>query len=166
MKKKETTPVTERIKTFEDARKEVGRLAEGGNEDLAILLADYESNADNIYTKGVLAYMKLCVIVAALNEGWKPEYAEGEDGWCPWFCVWNKEELQNKSDAWIKEHNIHMFGGSSNTPRLYGLSCVTSLVAWSYAYSNFSSLLALKSEELAKYCGKQFIDIWAEYIFG
>ena len=166
MEKNKTKLITERIKTFEDALKEVGRLAEGGNEDLAILLADYESNADNIYTKGVLAYTKLCIIAAALNEGWKPEYTVEEDRCHPWFCVWDKEELQNMSDAWIKEHNIHMFVGSSNTPRLHGLSCETSFVAWSYVYSNFSSLLALKSEELAKYCGRQFIDMWAEYIFG
>ena len=66
-------PVTERIKTFEDALKEVGRLAEGGNEVIAnILLCDYESNANNILTKSTLAYMKLCIIAAALNEGWKP----------------------------------------------------------------------------------------------
>ena len=34
MKKKETTPVTERIKTFEDARYDIGRLAYGGKEDI------------------------------------------------------------------------------------------------------------------------------------
>lgn len=166
MKKKETTPVTERIKTFDDARYEVERLAEGGNEDLAILLADYESNADNIYTKGVLAYIKLCIIAAALNEGWVPKYKEKEYRWYPWFIVWRKEELQNKSDAWIKGHNIHMFGGHSYDASICGLTFGYSSLSWLYSSLHCSACLALKNSELAEYCGKQFIDIWAEYIFG
>ena len=54
-------PVTERIKTFEDACRELDKRAES-NEGIALLLADYESNADNIKTNSTKAYMKLCII--------------------------------------------------------------------------------------------------------
>ncbi len=166
MEKNKTKLITERIKTFDDALKEVERLAEGGNDDLGILLADYESNADNIYTKGVLAYIKLCIIAAALNGGWVPKYKEEEYRWYPWFIVWRKEELQNKSDAWIKGHNIHMFGGNSYDASICGLAFGYSSLSWLYSSLHCSACLALKNSELAEYCGKQFIDIWAEYIFG
>lgn len=166
MEKNKTKLITERIKTFDDALKEVGRLAYGGNNDLAILLADYELNVDNIYTKGVLAYMKLCIIAAALNEGWVPKYKEEEYRWYCRFVVWRKEELQNKSDAWIKEHNIYMFGGHSYDASLCGLAFGYSSLSWFYSSLHCSACIALKNSELAEYCGKQFIDIWAEYIFG
>lgn len=35
---------------------------------------------------------------------------------------------------------------------------------WSHSSAYFSARLAVKSEELAIYFGKQFIDIWANYV--
>ena len=156
-------PVMERIKTFEDACRELGKRAEN-NEGVALLLADYESNADNINTKGTLAYMKLCIIAAALNEGWEPQLTEDEYRWFPWFNLWTEEELKEKSEEWKADHNLWLFGGSSGN----GSSCVLAFSAsedsWSGSYSSYSVLLAIKSEELSDYFGNQFIDIWADYV--
>ena len=69
-------PVTERIKTFEDACNELSRRAENGDELAGDILCDYESN--NCKGADITAYLKLRIIVAALNEGWEPQFVEGE----------------------------------------------------------------------------------------
>lgn len=155
-------PVTERIKTFEDARKEVRRLAEGGNEVLANLLCDYESNADNILTKSTLAYMKLCIIAAALNEGWEPHFTTDEYRWHPWFYLYTQEEIDKMDKE--KKKKLWLFGGDSTDGAHCGLASAASDNAWSRSCSYLSARLAVKSEELAKYFGQQFIDIWSDYV--
>lgn len=157
---KDERPVMERIKTFEDACDEVGRLAERGNEGLATLLADYESNAGNIKTKGTLAYMKLCIIAAALNEGWEPQFTTDEYRWYPWFTLRTKEELAEKTEEWRQDS---CGAGPGNGSRC-GLASAYSLSAWSRSNAHVSARLAVKSEELAGYFGKQFIEIWADYV--
>lgn len=156
-------PVMERIKTFEDACKELAKRAES-NEGIALLLADYESNADNIKTKGTLAYMKLCIIAAALNEGWEPQFTEDEYRWFPWFTLWTEEELKEKSEEWKADHKLWLFGGDSLFGAYCGLAGAASNNAWSISDASLSARLAVKSEELAIYFGKQFIDIWADYV--
>ena len=155
-------PVTERIKTFEDARKEVGRLAEGGNEVLANLLCDYEPNADNILTKSTLAYMKLCIIAAALNEGWEPHFTTDEDRWYPWFFLYTQEDIDKMNEE--KKKKLWLFGGASADGASCGLASASSYPAWSGSGASVSARLAVKSESLANYFGQQFIDIWSDYV--
>lgn len=155
-------PVTERIKTFEDARKEVGRLAEGGNEALANLLCDYESNADNILTKSTLAYMKLCIIAAALNEGFEPHFTKDEYRWYPWLYLYTQEEIDKMDKE--KKKKLWLFGGSSAFCASCGLASAYSSDASSVSSASLSARLAVKSEALAKYFGQQFIDIWSDYV--
>ena len=156
-------PVMERIKTFEDACRELAKRAES-NEGIALLLADYESNADNIKTKGTLAYMKLCIIAAALNEGWEPQFTEDEYRWSPWFTLWTEEELKEKSEEWKADHKLWLCGGLSYDASNCGLASAHSDNAWTYSNAYYSARLAVKSEELADYFGKQFIEIWADYV--
>ena len=154
-------PVTERVKTFEDARNEVRRLAEGGNEVLANLLCDYESNAANILTKSTLAYMKLCIIAAALNEGWEPQLTKEKYRYYPCFYQYKQEEIDRmddeKKEIWLRGSH---YGYGSNCGIAY------SHCAWSHSQSVISARLDVKTEELAVYFGKQFIDIWADYLIG
>ena len=157
-------PVTERIKTFEDARKEVRRLAEGGNEVLANLLRDYESNADNILTKSTLAYMKLCIIAAALNDGREPQFKKEEYRYYPWFYLYTQEEIDKMDEE--KKKKLWLFGGGSSNGATCGLACAHSSGGWSTSDACLSARLAVKSEALAKYFGQQFIDIWADYLIG
>ena len=157
----DNSPVTERIKTFEDARKEVKRLAEGGNGVLANLLCDYESNAANILTKSTLAYMKLCIIAAALNEGWEHQLTKEKYRYYPCFYQYKQEEIDRmddeKKEIWLRGSH---YGYGSNCGIAY------SHCAWSHAKSVLSARIAVKSDELAVYFGKQFIDIWADYLIG
>ena len=151
---KDNRPVTERVKTFEDACRELGdehpfvkewHLGDG-------LSADLE------------AYLKLRIIAAALNEGWKPKFTEDEYRYYPWFYLLTEEEISEKSEEWKKEHSLWLFGGSSSNGAYCGLAFAYSNSAWSHSFAFISARLAVKSEELAVYFGKQFIGTWADYV--
>lgn len=148
-------PVTERIRTIKDALVELGTP----EEEIDGFFDKYESLG-----KDVVAYLKLRVIAEALNEGWMPQFTEDEYRWYPWFTLWTEEELKEKSEQWKKDHALWLFGGDSRSGAACGLASALSVDAWSLSDSSISARLAVKSEELAIYFGKQFIEIWADYV--
>ena len=111
--------------------------------------------------RDLLAYMKLRIIAAALNEGWEPEFTEDEWRWYPWFTLWTEEELSGKSDEWKADRNLISTGDYSGD--YAGFVCAYSLGAPSLTSANIGSRLCFKSEALATYCGKQFISLWADF---
>ena len=84
--------------------------------------------------------------------------------WLPLFTLWTEEELNEKAEEWKANHQLWLIGGPSRNGASCGLAFVFSYDAWSHARSIISARLAVKSEELACYFGKQFIDIWVEYL--
>ena len=90
--------IMERIKTFDDALQELNTKALSGDETAAILLADYESNADNIKNPQILAYMRLAIIAYALNEGWEPKFTTDEYRYYPWFCLYTQKEIDEMDE--------------------------------------------------------------------
>ena len=163
-KKADNSPVTERIKTFDDACNELERMAEKGDDTAANLLSDYESNCNNILVKHTLATMKLSIIAYALNEGWQPQFTKDECRWYPWFIFLTEKELNEMSDEFKSKHNICLFGGESHDDAYCCIVYADSYIEWAYSHAHFPFLIAVKSEEIAKFFGNQFIDIWAEYI--
>lgn len=147
-------PITERIKTFEDACKELG------NQN--IWVQGYEdATRSDFLTPDLLAYLKLRIICAALNEGWKPRFTEGETRWYPWHWFYTQEEMDGMSEA-EKSDRCMMTTGGYRT-EYAGFASGDSYYAPSYSATNVGSRLCLKSEELAEYCGKQFIELWADF---
>ena len=156
---KEKKPVTERVKTFDDACKELGIDAEAIQQqwqDAGITMLDE------------VAYQKLRIITAALNEGWEPEFKEDEYRYYPYCILYTKAEIEQKDDEWKDEHNLQLWSGSGSSyaGANCGLACAYSHSAWSLASANFSARLAHKTEELAIYSGKQFTELWANYTTG
>ena len=145
--------IKERVKTFEDAILELGY-----NNQKVI---DYYAIAYDTTAKDILAYAKLRVIAKALNDGWQPQFIEDEKRWYPWFSLWTKNELKDKSEQWKTENKLWLFGGSSGC----GIACAGSGHVWSNTNAAVSARLAVKSKELAEYFGEQFIDIWADFLF-
>ena len=144
--------VRERIKTFEDACREIGIDAEAWNRDKISLGLEPD----------VLAFLKLRIIVKALNEGWEPQFTEDECRYYPWFILYTREEY-NKLDE--EEKSRVVFRSLNYAHALGGVS-------YAYAFSDSSSAgayigvrLAFKTSELAAYCGRQFLDIWADFVF-
>ena len=81
-----------------------------------------------------IAQYKMSVIVEALNESWTPNWNDSNEyKWRIWFTM---------------SPSAFAFDGS--------------LCAYSSAYSGGGSRLCFKSEELAIYCAKQFLDIWED----
>lgn len=126
--------IMERVKTFDDACKVLGDNNALVNHYLFIANGPEMDDSGN----DIRGYLKLRIIAAALNEGWKPKFDGKERRWYPYFYIYTREEYDH-TDA----------GG-----------------AWSPSYASHGSRLAFRTEELAEYCGKQFIDIWMDFLIG
>lgn len=150
--------IMERVKTFEDACRELG-------EDHPFVRS-YNGYANNIHENNkndtdILAYLKLRIICAALNEGWEPQFTEDEWRYYPWFTLWTEDELSEKSDEWKTDR--HLISTGEYQTDYAGLACARSNYAPSSSAAAVGSRLCLKSDTLAVYCGKQFINIWADF---
>lgn len=151
--------IKERVKTFEDACAILG--------DKNKLVREYWNVVNNtiVITKNLIAYLKLRIICAALNEGWKPTFSDGECRYYPWFDIYNKNECEklNKDE----KKKCRVVGRSSYDAYAFGFVVFSSLnFSSSYSYSYHGTQIVFKTRELAEYCGKQFVDIWADYLFG
>lgn len=145
--------VMERIKTFEDACRELGIDAD-----------EWMNDREGLgFEPDIIAYMKLRVIVAALNEGWKPKFTTDENRYYPYFQLCTKDEFEETSEE--NRKMIFCWGGSSSDDANGIFSYVYSNIAWEVAQANVSAHLALKSEGLAIYCGIQFQSIWVDYVY-
>ena len=83
-----------------------------------------------------IALYKMEVITEALNEGWKADWDNSDENkYYPYF---------------IMSPSSFAFGGSD--------------CACAWADAGCGSRLCLKSEKLSNYCGKQFIDLWKQFI--
>ena len=143
--------IMERVKTFEDACGVLGedhQYVKAYREWMRISYAD---------CKDITAYLKLRIICAALNEGWKPKFDCEEYRHHPWFWIYTKEEYDELDKD--EKKNCRVVG------RSYDNAYAHMRVQASLSGVVFSSRLVFKTRELAEYCEKQFIDIWADYLF-
>ena len=149
--------VMERIKTFQDALNELGY-------DNDLVKAYKETMPTCTYTdaKDILAYLKLRIIAAALNEGWEPKFTKDEWRYYPYFSVLTKEEYEHLKD----EAKGRCVGRSSNNASANGgLVCANTVNGSAYSDADNGVRLAFRTKELAQYAGKQFLNIWADFIF-
>lgn len=143
--------IMERVKTFEDACHELGLDSES---------LEQKWSDDNLMPDEI-AYQKLRIICAALNEGWEPQFTEDEWRYYPWFWLYTQDEIDNMNED-EKKNRCLMSTGDYQTGYA-GLACAYSTNAPSLTTALFGSRLCLKSDTLAVYCGKQFINIWADF---
>lgn len=144
--------VMERIKTFEDACNELGIDHNEWMQDKKELGLEAD----------VIAYLKLRIIAAALNEGWNPQFTTDEYRYFPWFYLYTQSEIDemNEDDksrvVSRSNYNANANGGVAYANRNYDSS---------YTFTSIGSRLAFKTRELAEYAGRQFVEIWADYVF-
>ena len=152
-------PIQERIKTFEDA------MAELGDEHPAVRSYNsvkYGYAADK--EPDIMAYLKLRIITTALNEGWTPQFTKDERRWYAWYDLLDKEDLDGMTEEEKKERRV--VGRASNNAHAFGgLVYSYAVYASTSSGASYGSRLAFKSEELAEYAGKQFIEIYADFCF-
>lgn len=155
----EALPATERVKTYEDAVWELGN-----DHPLVEAASSAEWRFTNSEDKDIIAYLKLRVIVAALNDGWKPQFVPGELRWYPWYELISKDEYDAMSEDEKQERRC--VGRSYNNAYAYGgLVFSNALYASSSSSASYGSRLAFKSEALAEYAGKQFAELFANFCF-
>lgn len=154
--KVDNRPVTERIKTLADAMEALGQ----GNP----LVEEYIAVRDKLRTDAgeLIAYLKLRIIVAALNEGWEPKFEKGEYRYFPWFYFYTKEEYDKLDD---EEKGRCVLRSGNFTNAHYGFVYVSSLDDASSSHTYGGSRLAFRTRELAAYAGRQFIEEWADFMF-
>lgn len=144
--------VMERVKTFKDACNELGIEHDKWVQDKK----DLGLEAD------VIAYLKLRIIAAALNEGWKPQFTTDEYRYFPWFYLYTQSEIDEMSE----EEKSRVVCRSYNNAYAYGGVAYASTNGDSSSTdANIGSRLAFKTRELAEYAGRQFVEIWADYVF-
>lgn len=106
--------------------------------ELGIYSLDEAKLMDFGLTKHDIAYQKLATVVKALNEDWTPDVCDSSVyRWYPWFKT----------------------NGSPSSFAFRGSIC-----DYAVADAGSGSRLCLKSNELSDYCGKQFIDLWKQFI--
>lgn len=155
----EALPATERVKTYEDAVLELGN-----DHPLVEAASSAELRFTNSEDKDIIAYLKLRVIVAALNDGWKPQFVPGELRWYPWYELISKDEYDAMSEDEKQERRC--VGRSSSSANAYGgLVSSNAYYASSNSDAYGGSRLAFKSEALAEYAGKQFAELFADFCF-
>lgn len=155
----EALPATERVKTYEDAVWELGN-----DHPLVEAASSAEWRFTNSEDKDIIAYLKLRVIVAALNDGWKPQFVPGELRWYPWYELISKDEYDAMSEDEKQERRC--VGRSNSNAYAYGgLVYSHASYASSYSSASYGSRLAFKSEALAEYAGKQFAELFANFCF-
>ena len=157
-KKTENRYITERVKTFEDACRELG-----GEHQFVMAFDSYLDNVHDAHIQDadIIAYLKLRIICAALNEGWEPRFTEDEWRWYSWFFLLTSEELDEKNEEWKQAR--HLISTGDFHTGYAGFAFARSVNAPSAAVASVGSRLCLKNEALADYCGKQFIELWADF---
>lgn len=154
----EPCDITDEIKTLDDAIAKLGKnhpyvVAYNSMNDVD------ECNAD------ILAFVELRIIAAALNDGWQPTFADDEVRYYPWFCLYTKEENECLDDD-EKEMCCRVGGRSHHYANAHGgLVCAFASIASSSSVAYYGSRLAFKTRELALYAGKQFINLWCDFLF-
>lgn len=156
-------PITERVKTFEDACRELGE-----KHPFVVQYTEMYENfldgADERNSADIIAYLKLRIIAAALNEGWTPQYVKGEEKWWPWYWLYTQKEIDQMDDE--RKSECVLFGGAAPNGASAGFAYACSNNAPSDTTANIGSRLCVKSEALSDYFGKQFIKIWQDFYFG
>ena len=159
----ELIPVTKRVQTLDDAVRELGDDQPAVKAWRSIKYG-YSVSEKDPDTADIMAYVTLRVITEALNEGWKPQFTEGERRWYAWYDFLTKEEVEGMSDEEKEERRV--VGRACSYAYAYGGLVFSSAGRVSAHSGTFiGSRLAFKNEELAEYAAKQFGDIYADFCF-
>lgn len=154
---KDNRPIIERVKNFQDAIKELGEQHPLVQEYEMLQGMDCSPQSPDL-----LAYLKLRIITAALNEGWKPQFTKGERRWYCLSDLITKEQYDKLS---AEDKSRVVYRSSSNALSYGGVSYLIAINDSSYTNTSIGSRLAFKNEKLAAYSGRQFAEIYADFCF-
>lgn len=157
------------IKSYEDACDVLGLspiLSENRNKALCAQFPDHYDFRQNM-PKHIIALMKLEIISRALwGKSFEPEPdAEGNKiYWYPWFALYTKDEVDRMSDEERKSLCGALFGGNAYNGASAGFGFLTANYRASNSSASIGFRLCQETEEKSAYFGRQFIELWAEYL--
>ena len=145
------------IKTYEDACEALGAgpVLNEPNSVMNLFGMEYK------VPPHIIALMKLETISRALwGRTWKPEPdAEGSEWlYYPAFALYTKYEIDNMDED-ERGDSLSASGGAAA-----GFSCLYTVDRSSFANVNIGFRLCQEYSEKALYFGKQFLELWAEYL--
>ena len=159
VEEQDNRPITERVKTLEDA---IGILGEEHPCVIAYNTFEHDVMAavDAKEISDVAAFLKLRIVIAALNEGWRPDWSNKDEAkWFPWFYIYTKEEVEE-----MDEEDKPLLVGGACPGSVVGVSVLHANYVPSYSYANLGGALASKTREIAIYAATQFGQLFAELI--
>ena len=153
------------IKTYEDACVALG-CKPMKFDTLAMVELSADPNVGSIpitMPDHIKALIKLETISRALwGKNWepKPDPNGRETFWWPWFALYTQAEIDNMSD----EDKRALLGGIANSGATAGFGYLLTDYRSSYSTAGLGFRLCQQTEEKAEYFGKQFKELWAEYL--
>ena len=156
------------IKSYEDACEaldETPILSENKKKALCVKLPDHYDFRQNM-PKHIIALMKLETISRALwgkNFKPKPDAEGNKEYWYPWFALYTKDELNRMSEDDKSMCGVLLAGLAPNGAYA-GFGYLHTNYRSSYSLAHFGFRLCQETEEKAAYFGKQFIELWGEYL--
>lgn len=146
--------VMDRVKTFEDACIETGTDIQAFNE--------MTKNLD----EHVVTYMKLSIIVKALNEDDKfPYFTKDEWRYYPYFWLYTKDEYEKMNAKDKEKISRVLFRSCGNANSDGGVAYAHAVYDASHTHYYVGARLVFRNRELALYAGKQFIDLYVKHLF-
>lgn len=146
--------VMDRVKTFEDACIETGTDIKAFNE--------MTKNLD----EHVVTYMKLSIIVKALNEDDKfPYFTKEEWRYYPYFWLYTKDEYEKMNTKDREKVSGVLFRSCNYAGSSGGVASADAMGDASGADYVVGARLVFRTRELALYAGKQFIDLYVKHLF-
>jgi hypothetical protein len=149
------------IRTYEDA-------CEALEEETILnkttrMMYDNLGNIIGEFPKHIIALMKLETISRALwgkNFEPKPDAEETAIYYYPWFVLYTKKEIENMDD----DDKGALLSAFTVNGAYAGFGCLYASNRSSYAPAYIGFRLCQETEEKAKYFGKQFVELWGEYL--
>ena len=152
------------IRSYEDACKALG-MPPILNDNLKVV------NRDKIVApclpKHIVALMKLETISRALwGRNFEPQPDPEGSKWYyyPFFALYTKKEIEDMSEDKRKNLRKALLGGCSHLGTCAGFGYLYSYNRSSYTSASYGFRLCQETEEKAEYFGKQFLDLWADYL--
>lgn len=147
------------IKTYEDACEalSVEPIFNEPNPIMNLYGVEYEVEPR------IIALMKLETISRALwGKDWMPEPdASGSKlFYYPVFALYTKSEIENMDE----DERGGLLSAGANTGATAGFGCLYTNYRSSFASADTGFRLCQEDSEKAKYFGKQFLELWAEYL--
>ena len=147
------------IRSYEDACEALGveAIFNEPNPTMNLYGVEYE------VPPHIIALMKLETISRALwGRTWKPEPdADGsKQFYFPVFALYTKSEIDNMDE----DERWGLLSACANSGAIEGIGCLDTGSRSSYAHAAGGFRLFQETSEKAEYFGKQFLELWAEYL--